>query len=422
VQTARGAILIFLLLQITHNSRNIEEYYDSNAEAKTKVGVSNPWSEYIKFLPASVPLPTFYNEEERSLLYGTSLQEAVETKITSLEKEFENLRVKTESIPWCRQYWWDVETGRLTFEDWKVVDALYRSRALDLPGTGHAMVPCVDMANHASGEDTVALYETDERGNAVLQLRPTKGLKTGDEVTITCVIPISSFFARCNQQLKLTGHRYGDEKGASEMIFSYGFVEDTMKDARQLFLPLNVPGDDPLKLAKKAFCKDAPGVRLFAHAGKSARDEPTYWPLTGWESPFIWWSCVNEEDGLHFELLQTQQGDQELRASWKDTELGLSSSTELTSLKNMLEKDSLWDLFQLRATVMLQEKLFRQLSLLEDTEDVFLSDVHYDESGEQTGIRTEVYNTIKKLRNLETILLRSALWTLEQDVRCFLFH
>lgn len=154
---------------------------------KPKIGVSNPWSEYIKFLPASVPLPTFYNEEEQSLLYGTSLQDAVEAKMTSLEKEFENLRVKTESIPWCQQHWWDVETGRLTFDDWKAVDALYRSRALDLPGTGHAMVPCVDMANHASGEDTIALYETDKEGNALLQLRVTKSLSEGDEVTITFV-------------------------------------------------------------------------------------------------------------------------------------------------------------------------------------------------------------------------------------------
>lgn len=70
-------------------------------------------------------------------------------------------------------------------DDWVLVDAMYRSRALDLPGTGESMVPCVDMANHASGDETVALYETDEDGNALLLLREGKSLKAGDEVTIT---------------------------------------------------------------------------------------------------------------------------------------------------------------------------------------------------------------------------------------------
>jgi hypothetical protein len=86
------------------------------------------------------------------------------------------------------RYWWndsEEETGKLTFEDWKQVDAMYRSRALDLPSTGHAMVPCVDMANHASGDAAVALYETDKKGNAVLQLRWGKRMYPGDEVTIT---------------------------------------------------------------------------------------------------------------------------------------------------------------------------------------------------------------------------------------------
>jgi hypothetical protein len=179
MQTARGAILIFLLLHITYTaSRTIES-------PRKQIGVSNPWSEYIKFLPERILLPTFYTDEERGLLYGTSLREAVDTKLVSLEREFEHLRNSTQSIPWCLQEWWEIETGALTFDDWKLVDAMYRSRALDLPGTGHAMVPCVDMANHASGDATVALYETDEQDNAVLQLRWGKKLHPGEEVTIT---------------------------------------------------------------------------------------------------------------------------------------------------------------------------------------------------------------------------------------------
>jgi hypothetical protein len=104
-----------------------------------------------------------------------------------LEKEYALLRERTEEISWCQRDWWDEETGCLSFDDWKHVDAVYRSRALDLPGTGHAMVPCVDMANHASGDPTMALYDTDREGNGILGLREgkEKSVVAGTEVTIT---------------------------------------------------------------------------------------------------------------------------------------------------------------------------------------------------------------------------------------------
>jgi hypothetical protein len=74
---------------------------------------------------------------------------------------------------------------KITFDDWMQVDAIYRSRALEFPGVGDAMVPCVDMANHASGDATAALYETDEDGNGLLLLREGKSIQKGGEITIT---------------------------------------------------------------------------------------------------------------------------------------------------------------------------------------------------------------------------------------------
>lgn len=38
------------------------------------VGVSNPWTEYVKMLPDMVPLPTLWTEDESILLKGTSLE------------------------------------------------------------------------------------------------------------------------------------------------------------------------------------------------------------------------------------------------------------------------------------------------------------------------------------------------------------
>ena len=177
-QTARGAILIFLLLQVTVASEDVLE----------KVGVSGPWTEYVRFLPEAIPLPTFWRENEQDLVTGTSLEAALQAKLNSLGREFDHLRTSTESISWCQRHWWDEETGSLTLDDWKMVDAMYRSRALDLPGTGHAMVPCIDMANHASADGTIALYETDSNGNGLLLLRGGKGLRNGQEVVITYVV------------------------------------------------------------------------------------------------------------------------------------------------------------------------------------------------------------------------------------------
>lgn len=56
--------MLFLLMQITIASR---------PEEKT-IGLSNPWTEYVKMLPKSIPVPTLWTEEERLMLVGTSLE------------------------------------------------------------------------------------------------------------------------------------------------------------------------------------------------------------------------------------------------------------------------------------------------------------------------------------------------------------
>jgi hypothetical protein len=142
------------------------------------------WRRYIKFLPAEL-LPTFWTEAEQELLTGTSLKSAVNAKLKSLTREFEHFRESTQNIDWCNTYWWS--NGLVTVDDWKHLDAMYRSRALEFPGIGDAMVPCIDMANHASGDATTALYESDSEGNALLLLREGKSAEVGEEVTITYV-------------------------------------------------------------------------------------------------------------------------------------------------------------------------------------------------------------------------------------------
>ncbi|KAL8896915.1 MAG: hypothetical protein Q9207_007478 [Kuettlingeria erythrocarpa] len=361
-QTARGAILIFLLMQITHSA----------LAGSDKIGVANPLTEYVKFLPPKVPLPTFWSPEEKAVAVGTSLEAALGSKLRSLDREFTHLHDSTASIGWCQKHWWRVGSGALSLDDWKQVDAMYRSRALDLPGTGHAMVPYVDMANHASGDETVALYDTDVDGNAILFLREGKSLKPGDEVSIT----------------------YGDEKGACEMLFSYGFIEGTMSSARELFLDLDIPDDDPLKLAKKAVSKAAPGFKLFSKEG-----------TIGWEGEFTWLVCVNEEDGLDFRLMQTIDGEKELKLFWNDEEL-----LDISKLRSFLQEGLYWDVFQLRAIATLQGRVEQQLITLERSKDSI------NASKLEADRNPSSYWVIMRLRELEEKLMLQAYEEFEERV------
>ena len=247
-----------------------------------------------------------------------------------------------------------------------------RSRALDLPGIGHSMVPCMDMANHASGDSTSALYETDSDGNAILVLQDDTYMAPNDEVTIT----------------------YGDEKGACEMLFSYGFIESIVETARELFLDLDMPNDDPLKLAKKAVAQSAPGFRLFLHGDS-----------TDWQSSFIWLLCVNEEDGLEFKVLQNNDGERELQASWKDEEI-----TDMSTLVTLLKLEPLWDVFELRAITTLQTRVEQQLLRLEGSKN------SVDELLIVGDIDNDIGKNAMRLRELEEILMLRAYGDFETKV------
>ena len=289
-------------------------------------------------------------------------------------REFDLLRAATERISWCRDLWWDEIEGVVDYDDWKRCDAMYRSRAMEFPQIGDSMVAGIDMANHASGESTAALYDIDSDGNAILLLGEKKYLKPGDEVTIT----------------------YGDEKGACEMLFSYGFIEDSMTNARQLFLDLEIPDDDPLKRVKNAISTAAPGFRLYEDGDSIS-----------WESDYVWLTCVNEEDGLQFKIVQSTNGDQELQVLWKGREID-----DIKLLKLHLLEDDMSAIFHLRAVSIIQARVESQLVLLSETEDGASSAAY----GEGTDIRPKPRNDALKLRFLERMLLEKALEDFEEQV------
>lgn len=377
MQTTRGTFLVFLLYQLT---------LASSLQAKHGLGgVPNQYTDYVKFLPKEIPLPTFYSDTERRLLVGTSLNEALAQKVRGLEKEFEMLRNTTRRLSWCRKAWWgleddeneddaeDVGEGCLRLADWTLVDAMYRSRGLELPEEkGVVMVPVLDMANHAPDDEYNARFETDGDGNVMLVVRDGKDIQAGQEINIM----------------------YGCG-GACEMIFSYGFLDEAASSAREMFISFSIPSDDPLRQAKVRFAEAAPGVRLFVdQTGEIS-----------WESDYIWWACVNEEDGLDFEILQSNDGEKELKAVWKGREF------EAGELKGLLLDDELRDVFVLRSLVLLQQRVEDQGMQISDSQDTFEAAKH------AMGSRERTWELIKRLRNLELELLIAAYRQLESKVR-----
>jgi hypothetical protein len=257
----------------------------------------------------------------------------------------------------------------VTIADWKLVDAMYRSRAVDLPSIGHAMVPILDMANHVSDNKRNARFEVDANGNILLVREDGVKIETGEEVNIT----------------------YG-AGGACETIFSYGFLDEGASNARELFLSLDIPLDDPLRIPKKAAAKEPPGVRIFVDSEG----------LTQWEGALIWWAAVNEEDGLDFQVVQCEDGTRELRTLWKNEEF------DSTGFHARLAADEHFDIFRLRATVLVQERIDLQKAGLLQSEEAYA-----DASLRVDHSLREVLN---RLRALESDLLTTASSTLNKQV------
>lgn len=176
------------------------------------------------------------------------------------------------------------------------------------------------------------------------------------------------------------------------MIFSYGFIECTMENARDILLGLEIPDDDPLKRAKQTVASGAPGVRLIHSDKKGLR----------WESEFIWLVVVNEEDGLQFQIAQTVDGDQELEVAFGDQPL-----RDITKLHDLLKKHPLWEVFQLRAVSIIQSRVEDQLQVLMSTDTP--SEGEEPSPYSPTGLAL-------RLRSLETEMLERFYGFLEEEV------
>jgi hypothetical protein len=162
-----------------------------------------------------------------------------------------------------------------------------------------------------------------------------------------------------------------------------------MTSAKVMFLDLDIPDDDPLRPAKMYVSKVAPGFRIFEHDG-----------AVEWESDFIWLVVVNEEDGLDFKVRQTTDGKSDVQSFWKEQEL------DTVNLRGQLEQDPSWDVFQLRATVLLQNRVDAQIETLKESNGVKREDT----------MRDMPWRLAERLRSLELDLLERAASMLDSQV------
>jgi hypothetical protein len=327
---------------------------------------------YVKFLPEEL-LPTLWSNDEKKLLVGTTLLPAVEAKLRRLEHEYNDIRNATQGIEWCQTHWWGEGTGMLSFGDWLQVDAMYRSRVVKFPPTDagtDCMIPCIDMLNHADNTIPAAFYEIDNDGNALLRLQNDGYMDEGCEVTIT----------------------YGVSRTACEILYSYGFIEMKMASAKGLFLDLAVSNNDPLGTLKGRIF-EVRGVKLLEKDGHIE-----------WSSDFVWLLCVNEEDGLS--LLPPSGDHREPKMLWK------GAQEDPSKLRRHLELDfKMWEIYQLRAITLIQERIELQLSTLEEVE------VGRVPHGDGMTVRQRCWELAVKLRELESKLLKQARAQMNRQTR-----
>ncbi|KAH7326183.1 hypothetical protein B0I35DRAFT_128009 [Stachybotrys elegans] len=351
-RTPRMKILLYLITHLVLSER----------DATSRGGVPTPWTDYTRFLPRYIPMPTMWSSDERQMLHGTSLEAALGAKLAVLGKEFDNLREKSSELPHWQDLFWEKEGVDLHY--WVLVDAWYRSRCLEMPQAGNSMVPALDMVNHS--HDPTAYYEEDGDGGVCLLLRPGHTVSSGSEITIS----------------------YG-EKPAAEMLFSYGFI-DANTTKHELTLQIEPFPDDPLAKAKLHVFDQPPVVKLSLIDGSYV-----------WESPFTFLMCLNEEDGLEFRVIQDNEGDRQLQVAWQGDDV----TSRVHEFESLIRGHPLCQLFRLRVVAVLHELVTSQAEALASNADT------------ADQMETDQIQYAKALRDVEQKILHETAEMLDRQVR-----
>ncbi|KAI1467952.1 SET domain-containing protein [Daldinia caldariorum] len=328
-----------------------------------------PWTQYFSLLPSYVPAFSSFTKVAHSYLRGTSLESAVAAKMRALTREFEDIQKRLSSMP----FWGPIVEDALEFQDWCHVDALFRSRSLELPNSGTSMVPCIDLVNHSSRAN--AFYEQTSEGDMVLYLFKGCVLPAGSEITIN----------------------YGHEKSAAEMLYNYGFI-DPDSPVRSMTILLRPQQDDPIGLIKFQLFSEAfnqyPKLKLYAEEGV----------VPHWTGPFLYFLCLNEEDGLQLIPQQWPDGSQQWEVFWQ----GVNITGQLDTLKDLIRDHESYQVFELRVCCAVLGFVQRELDNLLSTRN------GYSPSSRTEG---DFYNGASRLKSLEADILRKCVQAFNEQVR-----
>jgi hypothetical protein len=119
---------------------------------------------------------------------------------------------------------------------------------------------------------------------------------------------------------------------------------------------------------------------------------------------------VNEEDGLKIGIAQTTDGGRELEAHWKGERIQSPDQ-----LHHFITIDPLVEIFQLRAVVLVLERLEAQISLLSEMTQV-LDHLRENPTALDGMFRPDIFEMVSRLRQLEGTLLQKAVEELTQQV------
>ncbi|KAK9782389.1 hypothetical protein SCAR479_00732 [Seiridium cardinale] len=301
------------------------------------------------------------------------LQAAVPAKIAALTKEFDHIRDKCEHIPFWREHLHEDEI--ITVDDWLYLDALYRSRSLELPKSGDCMVPVLDMVNHSP--EANAYFDETADGHVRLLIREG------------CIIKTPTLEGPDRNEITIN---YGKDKSAAEMLFSYGFV-DSGSPAKSFALPLAVMDDDPLAKAKLHVFGSAPNLKI----------EDTETGVPRWTAPFVYLMCLNEDDGIEFRVIQTVEGSRQLMLFWQEDDV----TGEAGDFERLIAGHDLEPIFHLRAITVISSQLEGHIESLETP---------LDRSAERSDPRF-LFPTegVSQLRKAELDLMQRTLQALESQ-------
>ncbi|KAI0171372.1 hypothetical protein BJ166DRAFT_220526 [Pestalotiopsis sp. NC0098] len=355
--------LLFLFIQYIYSSPDFPGHK----------GPASPWTWYFDVLPTDVPVPTMWPGRYRHyLLRGTSLEAAVLAKMSALEEEFDDVCFRVADNP----FWEDLfGSDTIQPEVWIFLDALYRSRSLELPKSGESMVPILDMVNHSA--DANSYFDETDDGEVRLLLR--KGHSVGPSTP------------GCTDEITID---YGHGKSAAEMLFSYGFIEPGYT-AKSLTLPLKSMDDDPLSKAKLMIYGGTPTLKI----EENADGVPT------WKAPLIYLMCLNEDDGIAFRVLQTVDGGRELKLFWKEEDV----SDRTTEFEDLIRGHELEPIFHLRAITVVMSRLNEQIESLNNVDHA----IH--EEAEANPNFSHTYESVMQLRRAELALLERMSSVLEEQ-------